>query len=44
METLYLYNPNIPCAPKAIYKKLDREGTRPLPSLSTLKSILMLMH
>jgi len=41
MERLHLYNRNIPCGPKAIYKKLDQEGIHPLPSLSTIKRILI---
>ena len=41
MERLHLYNPNIPCGAKAIYKKLDEEGIPPLPPLSTIKPILI---
>jgi putative transposase len=40
MERLHLYNRNIPCGAKAIYKKLQEEAIRPLPSLSTIKRIL----
>jgi putative transposase len=41
MERLHLYNHDVPCGAKAIYKKLHEEEIRPLPSLSTIKRILI---
>lgn len=40
MERLHLYNRGLPCGAQAIYKILEWEGIRPLPSVSTIKRIL----
>jgi hypothetical protein len=40
MERLHLYNWGFPCGAKAIHKRLQQEGIRPLPSISTINRIL----
>ena len=40
MERLHLHNWGIPCGAKAIYKRLLKQGIRPLPSISTINRIL----
>jgi hypothetical protein len=40
MERLHLYNWGIHCGAKAIHKRLQMEGIRPLPSISTIHRIL----
>jgi len=40
MVRLYLYNWDIHYGAKAIHKKLQQEGIRPLPSIRTINRIL----
>lgn len=40
MVRLHLYNRGFPCGAQAIRRVLDRQGVRPLHSISTIKRIL----
>lgn len=40
LERLHLYNQGLPCAAKAIRKRLHQQGIRPLPSITTIQCIL----
>ena len=40
MERLHLYNRGLPSGARAIRQRLDRQGVRPLPSISTIGRIL----
>lgn len=40
MVRLNLYNRGLLCGAQAIRRKLDKQGVRPLPSLSTINRIL----
>ncbi|MBI5604012.1 MAG: hypothetical protein HY879_11710 [Deltaproteobacteria bacterium] len=44
LERLYLYNLGLPCGAYPIRLLMEKDGVRPLPSLSTINRILSRNH